>query len=42
MARAKYNAWAGLKGTPREAAKARYVQLLEGLEDTAVEVDEVR
>ena len=32
MARAKYNAWAGLKGTPREAAKARYVELLEGLD----------
>ena len=32
VARAKYNAWAGLKGTPREAAKARYVQLLEGLD----------
>ena len=32
VARAKYNAWAGLKGTPREAAKARYVELLEGLD----------
>ena len=31
VGRAKYDAWDGLKGTPKEAAMQQYIDLIEGL-----------